>query len=230
MAVTRFPIGVPADVDLNDVRSRAKALLKSVQAGESVASERVKPYFADSSSLTLQRAQLVIAREYGFSSWHTLKAFVDARDELADCQRKQASLPFPKEHADFLPESEWQRGARELRRLTEAIVAMSDAAVDDTVAQWCTFCFQAHDKSNKIIAGKVSFLCDRCVDRCARLMQESRMSSANDRDYLPCSFCQKSATKVEKLVTASNGSICNECLDICLEIVAANPPAPGNNP
>ena len=228
MAVTRFPIGVPADVNLNDVRSRAKALLRSVQAGESVALERVKPYFEDLTSLTLQRAQLVIAREHAFPSWHKLKAFVEARDELADCQRRQASLPPPKEHADFLPESEWQRGARELRRLTCAIAKMFDATVDDTDTACCTFCFEPLDETKKLIAGNANFICDMCVGRCARLMQASSGTSAPEaRDYLPCSFCQKPAKEVDEIVTASNGSICNECLEICRQIVAGNaPPRP----
>ncbi|MYJ76207.1 MAG: hypothetical protein F4089_14440 [Gammaproteobacteria bacterium] len=224
MPVTRFPIGVPADVNLNDVRSRAKALLRSAHAGESIALERVKPYFEDPSSLTLQRAQLVIAREHGFSSWRKLKAFVDARDALADCQRKQASLPFPKERADFRRDSEWQRGARELRRLTCVIAEMFDATVDDTDTACCTFCFEPHDGTKKLIAGIANFICQRCVDQCVSLMKSPGTSADDDRDYLPCSFCKKPATQAESIVTASNSSICNECLEICLQIVAGDPP------
>ena len=224
MAVTPFPIGIPADVNLNDVRSRAKALLRSAQTGERAALERIKPYFEDSSSLTLQRVQLVIAREHGFSSWHKLKAFVDARDELAVHQRKQESLQFPQER-DFLPSSEWQRSARELRRLTCAIAKMFDDTVDDTDTACCTFCFEPHDGTKKLIAGNANLICERCVDRCASLMEESPGKSADeDRDYLPCSFCKKSSTEVDNFVTASNSSICNECLDLCQQIVAGNPP------
>lgn len=232
MAVTPFPIGIPADVNLNDVRSRAKALLKSAQAGERAGLARINPYFDDPASLTLQRAQLVIAREHGFSSWHKLKAFVDARDELAAHQRKQASLPLPQER-DFLRGSEWQRGVDELWRLTGVIAATFDSPLRDPHVGYCTFCFQAHDahdKSKKLIAGNANFICNRCVDRCVSLMQESPgMSAADDRDYLPCSFCQKSATEVDNIVTASNSSICNECLDICQQIVAANPPPRQND-
>ena len=230
MAVTRFPIGVPADVNLNDVRSRAKALLRSAQAGESVALGRVKPYFEDSSSLTLQRAQLVIAREHGFSSWHKLKAFVDARDELADCQRKLAGTPVPQERADFRDDSEWQRCARELRRLSCVIAKMFDATVDDTDTDTacCTFCFQPQNKAGKFIAGHGGFICDQCVDQCASSMRETPGTSDHDaRDYLPCNFCRKPATDVDDIVTASNSSICNKCLDICRQIVAGNPP-PGH--
>ena len=223
MAVTPFPIGIPADVNLNDVRSRAKALLRSAQAGERAALERIKPYFEDSSSLTLQRVQLVIAREHGFSSWHKLKAFVDARDELAVHQRKQESVPLPQERADG--QSEWQRSVRELWRLIGVVAATLDAPVGDPHAARCTFCFQAHDKSNKLIAGNANFICHRCLDQCATLMQASPgISAADDRDYLPCSFCKKSATQVDSIVTASNSSICNECLDLCQQIVAGNPP------
>ena len=225
MAVTPFPIGVPADVNLNDVRSRAKALLRSAQAGESIALERVKPYFEDSSSLTLQQAQLVIAREHGFSSWQRLKAFVDARDELANCQRRLASTPVPQERADYRRDSEWQRRAAELRRLTRVIAGMFDTTLDDSDIACCTFCFRPQDKAGKFIAGNGGFICDQCVDRCASLMQEPSGTSTHDaRDYLPCSFCQKPATDVDNIVTASNSSICNECLEICRQIVAGNPP------
>ena len=229
MAVTPFPIGIPADVNLNDVRSRAKALLRSAQAGEYAALERINPYFDDPASLTLQRAQLVIAREHGFSSWHKLKAFVDVRDELAAHQRKQASLPFPQK-GDYLPGSVWQESARELRRLTCVIARMFDDTVDDTDTACCTFCFEPHDGTKKLIAGNANFICERCVDRCASLMDESPGKSADEeRDYLPCSFCKKSATEVDNFVTASNSSICNECLDLCQQIVAGNPPPQQND-
>lgn len=229
MAVTPFPIGIPADVNLNDVRSRAKALLRSAQAGERAALERIKPYFEDSSSLTLQRIQLVVAREHGFSSWHKVKAFVDARDELAGHQRKHASRRYPQER-DFLRDSEWQRSAREVRRLTCVIAKMFDATVDDTDTACCTFCFEPHDGTKKLIAGIANFICERCVDRCASLMEESPGTSADeDRDYLPCSFCHKSATEVDNIVTASNSSICNTCLDLCQQIVAGNPPPRQND-
>jgi len=225
VAVTRFPIGVPADVSFNDVRSRAKALLKSVQAGERVALERIKPYFQDSSSLTLQQAQLVIAREYGFSSWHRLRAFVDARDELADRQRKLAGTPVPQERTDFRRDSEWRRIVSEVHGKACDIARMFDPTVDDTDTACCTFCFQPHTKAGKFISATSGFICDQCVDRCASLMQESSGTNAHDaRDYLPCSFCRKPATEVDDIVTASNSSICNECLEICRQIVAGNPP------
>ena len=232
MPVTPFPIGVPADVTLNDVRSRAKALLKSAQAGESVTLKRVKPYFEESSSLTLQQAQLVIAREYGFSSWRKLKAFVDARDELAACQRKHASTPLPEDPADVRDDAEWQRGVRELRRLTCVIAKMFDTTVDDTDTDTacCTFCFRPQNKAGKFIAGHGGFICDQCVDRCASLMRETSGTSTHDaRDYLPCSFCRKPATQVDNIVAASNSSICNKCLEICEQIVAGNPPPRQND-
>ena len=230
MAVTPFPIGVPADVTLNDVRSRAKALLRSVQAGESVALERVKPYFGDSSSLTLQRAQLVIVREYGFSSWHKLKAFVEARDELADRQRKLADTPIPLEQDDYRHDSERWRIVSEVHRKARDIAKMLDATVGDTDTACCTFCFDPHDGTKKLIAGTANFICDQCVDRCARVMQGSSGRGArDDRDYLPCSFCRKPATEVDDIVTASNSSICNKCLEICEQIVAGNPPPRQND-
>ena len=94
MAIHPFPIGIPADVTLNDVRSRAKALLKSIEVGAAGELGRIEPYFDDPSSLTLQQTQLVTAREYGFASWRKLKAFLEVRDELHAFQRQEAPDPM----------------------------------------------------------------------------------------------------------------------------------------
>ena len=67
---------------LQAIKDKAKRLLKAVQAGE--ASERVAPYFDAHSAFSLQRAQLVVAREYGFGSWRRLKAFVELLDQLQE--------------------------------------------------------------------------------------------------------------------------------------------------
>src|SRR5690606_23292406 len=38
---------------------------------------RVRPYFSDIAAMGLQDAQLVLAREYGFSNWTRLKAHLE---------------------------------------------------------------------------------------------------------------------------------------------------------
>lgn len=83
---------LPENPNIDHLRKQAKRLLKSARAGDGAALARIGPYFGDPRSIGLQSAQLVIAREYGFSSWTKLKAAVerpgavrsDSSDQLAN--------------------------------------------------------------------------------------------------------------------------------------------------
>lgn len=68
------------DATLDSLKKRAKSFLKAVQAGDTSARSRVTPYFADIDSVGLQDIQLVLAREFGFSSWAKLKAYLESGD------------------------------------------------------------------------------------------------------------------------------------------------------
>ena len=81
MAITPLP----ATPNLENLKKRAKALLKSVRADDAAALAQVGPYFGDPRAISLQQAQLVIARSHGFSSWTRLKRHVEGiRDEGSD--------------------------------------------------------------------------------------------------------------------------------------------------
>ncbi|WP_349958437.1 ankyrin repeat domain-containing protein [Rhizobium sp. ZPR3] len=76
---------------LDSLKKQAKSFLKAVQTGDTSARSRVAPYFADIASVGLQDIQLVLAREFGFSSWTKLKAHLESgdrkhvpRDQLAN--------------------------------------------------------------------------------------------------------------------------------------------------
>ncbi len=76
---------------LDSLKKQAKAFLKAVQSGDASARSRVEPYFPDSAGVGLQDIQLVLAREFGFSSWTKLKAHLETgdrkqvpRDQLAN--------------------------------------------------------------------------------------------------------------------------------------------------
>lgn len=76
---------LPTSPNLENLKKRAKTLLKSVRAGDRAALDRVGPYFGDPAQISLQHAQLVIARGHGFSSWVRLKAHVRGHaDHSAD--------------------------------------------------------------------------------------------------------------------------------------------------
>ena len=99
MANQPAPLPLPDGIQLQALKDRAKLLLKAVQAGEAPALERVAPYFDPDSLLSLQRAQLVVAREYGFSSWRRLKAFIEFRDQMEELAPE--NLRTFKEHCSF---------------------------------------------------------------------------------------------------------------------------------
>ncbi|MEM1264402.1 MAG: ankyrin repeat domain-containing protein [Pseudomonadota bacterium] len=69
---------LPDRPSLEHLKGQAKQLLKRVHSQEEDALTLVGPYFGDPARITLQQAQLVVAREYGFSSWTRLKRHVDA--------------------------------------------------------------------------------------------------------------------------------------------------------
>ena len=79
------------DATLDSLKKQAKSFLKAVQSGDASARSRVAPYFADVADVGLQDIQLVLAREFGFSSWAKLKAHLESddrkhvpRDQLAN--------------------------------------------------------------------------------------------------------------------------------------------------
>ncbi|AGB71410.1 MULTISPECIES: ankyrin repeat domain-containing protein [Rhizobium] len=68
------------DATLDSLKKQAKSFLKALQAGDASARSRVAPYFADIANVGLQDIQLVLAREFGFSSWTKLKAHLESGD------------------------------------------------------------------------------------------------------------------------------------------------------
>ncbi|HMF15264.1 MAG TPA: ankyrin repeat domain-containing protein [Gemmataceae bacterium] len=83
-----MPRQLPARPHLDQLKNQAKDLLKGHKSGDPEAIHRIReshPRFAEApvqgiatARFTLSGAQLVIAREYGFSSWPKLKAHVDS--------------------------------------------------------------------------------------------------------------------------------------------------------
>lgn len=78
---------LPPRPSLEHLKKQAKRLHKAAQAGEADALALVGPYFGDPSLISLHHAQLVIARDYGFSSWARLKHHVEAG--ATDLSRKE---------------------------------------------------------------------------------------------------------------------------------------------
>lgn len=87
MAITQLP----ASPSLENLKKRAKALLKSARARDPQALELVGPYFGDPGAISLQQAQLVLAREYRFSSWVKLKAHIEHGAPAGDTSEQLAN-------------------------------------------------------------------------------------------------------------------------------------------
>ena len=224
MAVRSFPVGLPSGFRLQTLREQAKELHQSVEARETVALDRIKPYFNDPSTLTLQRAQLVVAREHGFTSWRKLKTFIDARNEMMD-QRADAygrlQEELTKDHHGLAERMAAAiRGRRNTRR----------------GHRLCSFCFKSQHEVTKFIAGTGIFICDNCVVLCAGIVREEDPPSRSRLEAAPCAlvvdhkmrcgFCHKPTHQVKTLVAANGANICNECVDVCEEIIAGQPRKP----
>src|SRR5262245_26151532 len=65
--------------DLEQLKRLAKELLRDFLAGDSKAATEINAHYHDAhpAMFALHDSQLVIARSYGFDSWHKLKAYVD---------------------------------------------------------------------------------------------------------------------------------------------------------
>lgn len=66
---------LPARPDLEHLRREAKDLLQAARAGDPAATNRIRAH-AGGLPVSLSTAQLVVAREYGMSSWSQLKRLV----------------------------------------------------------------------------------------------------------------------------------------------------------
>ena len=60
-------------LDLDQLRTQAKELLKAARSGDAESCARVLRYFDPDTKLQLANAQLVIARENGFASWNEMR-------------------------------------------------------------------------------------------------------------------------------------------------------------
>ncbi|MFK7837397.1 MAG: ankyrin repeat domain-containing protein [Sulfitobacter sp.] len=69
---------LPPNPSLEHLKKQAKRLYKAVKSNKTDALALVGPHFGDPSDISLQQAQLVVARDYGFSSWTKLKHHIEA--------------------------------------------------------------------------------------------------------------------------------------------------------
>lgn len=119
---SRFSRSLPPRPDLAQQRTLAKELLRSFQAGDAAARDRVRATLPDKKRITLADAQFVLAREYGFTDWTALKAHIAASGERPDAPER-------------MHEALQKRDARAVRRILENNPKLRDR-INDPV---CSF-------------------------------------------------------------------------------------------
>jgi len=220
MAIKPFPTGLTGGVSLDDLKDHAKTLLHAVDAGNPDALQRIKPYFDDASSLTLQRAQLVVAREHGFTSWRKAKAFIEARDEMLANPLQDVKLSPPLD-------DQLERRFGLARRMASALL---ESVGPNPSTRHCSFCFKPQEEVYKFIAGTGVFICDACVRVCAQIVADDKTDGirGGDETAKRCSFCHKRAREVRTFIQSSADNICNECVELCAEIIEDGLESPSN--
>ncbi|MDP9202963.1 MAG: hypothetical protein M3P26_13685, partial [Gemmatimonadota bacterium] len=76
-----FARSLPSRADLAQQKKQAKELLQAFKSGDAESRARVRAVLPDKHKIALADAQLVLAREYGFSNWGALKQHIESRAE-----------------------------------------------------------------------------------------------------------------------------------------------------
>lgn len=122
---------LPAKPSLVFLRKQAKDLLESLRSGDPETVQTVARYFPSTQKVGLIRAQLVLAREYGFDSWAALREHVASLDAPAVEAFVDAVLRGRLDTAQTC----WQNHRKELRlNLVAASMAGDLDAVTELVA------------------------------------------------------------------------------------------------
>jgi hypothetical protein len=79
---------LPERADIDQLRRRARELLRAAVDGEPEALARIR---AVSERQTLAAAQLAVAREHGFRSWPALRSEAEVRRQAADAQLREGT-------------------------------------------------------------------------------------------------------------------------------------------
>ena len=85
---------LPVNANLDNLKKQAKSLLKAVNEDDPATLSRINSYFSDPDSMRLQDAQLVLARDYGFSSWKKMKLHIESAVPVTQTSTDQLANDF----------------------------------------------------------------------------------------------------------------------------------------
>ena len=133
--------------------------------------------------LELRQAQLVVAREYGFSSWQKLGAFLDARDAFDTAMDNVASVRDRMPRPSKALVDEMKAAHQDLTRLRKRYEAASPqpAPKTDRNTLHCSFCRKSQHEVSKLIAGSAAFICDACVSVCNEILFDETHDTVGSR-------------------------------------------------
>lgn len=112
---------LPDQPSLENLKKQAKRLHKAASAGDTAALARVGPYFGDPSAISLQQAQLVIARDYGFSSWTRLKQHIESNAGGSETTEQVANRFLDLASLHYGPDN--SRGAGDFKQAADLLAA-----------------------------------------------------------------------------------------------------------
>ena len=112
---------LPQNPSIDHLKKQAKRLLKQARAEEPEALHQVGPYFGDPSKITLQQAQLVIARDHGFSSWTRLKRHIESGAGRSETTEQRANRFLDLACIHYAPDP----GARSAAEFEQAAALLS---------------------------------------------------------------------------------------------------------
>jgi ankyrin repeat protein len=95
-----FARPLPSRADLAQQKKQAKELLQSFKSGDAEARARVRTVLPDKQKIALADAQLVLAREYGFSSWAALKQHIESSAEATTSPEERMHHAFSRHDAN----------------------------------------------------------------------------------------------------------------------------------
>ncbi|MBT7594792.1 MAG: hypothetical protein HN559_07765, partial [Gemmatimonadetes bacterium] len=133
---------LPSRPNLDHLKYQAQDLRKAFQQGDAAASGRLRAHVsrltdldagdAASDKITAGEAQLVIAREYGFSSWRALKSHVAHVNANADSvPSSDANAAFSREELIAYFAAVRDRDLDNLRQCLQANPALTEARVNE---------------------------------------------------------------------------------------------------
>ncbi|MCY3811185.1 MAG: ClpX C4-type zinc finger protein [Gammaproteobacteria bacterium] len=172
------PRPLPDGIRFDTLRAQAKDLKSAFAAGDADAATRIEPYFSDlsASAVRLHHAQLVVAREYGVSSWRKLKGLIDARDAYGEALKTVAGIRdrMPRPSRALL--DEMKAAQRKLHGERKRYQAASPEPVTRTTGptRHCSFCNKSQYEVQKLIIGGNSraHICDECVAICNEVLDD----------------------------------------------------------